>query len=333
MKKRISLLTVVLILFGCLAFTLPAAADDEPGISVVDSRGVTVELDEPAEKIVCLLNSGLNDLFMLGAGDTVVGIDEWTYTNEITYNKLSQIDERIANKEIPAVDSNIEKIVELDPDVVIIWALDDEKIDALEANGIKVVGIQVNNFDEVYTKLHTIAALVGKEDRADEIEAYAKGVLETISAETEALDNKKSGIFVWGASMLDLAGKTSTGHSMLELAGLTDCAGEIDEEHFVAKLEDVIQWDPEAILMWNCADIDPESYYDDDQWTTVKAVQDQNVFEIPDDMTFYCDMWTVKYVYAAEYFAKNVYPDLFEDVDMSAFCDDMMMKLYGKTTE
>ena len=333
MKKRISLLTAVCILCGCIGFPVTAAAEEDQSVTVVDSRGVTVELDRPAEKIVCLLNSGLNDLLMLGAGDTVVGIDEWTYTNEITYNKLSQIDERIAGKEIPAVDSNIEKIIELDPDVVIIWALDDEKIDALEANGIKVVGIQVNSFDEVYTKLHTIAALVDKEDRADEIENYAKGVLETISAETGALEDKKSGIFVWGASMLDLAGKTSTGHSMLELAGLTDCAEEIEEEHFVAKLEDVIQWDPESILMWNCADIDPESYYDDDQWATVKAVEDQNVFEIPDDMTFYCDMWTVKYVYAAEYFAKNVYPDLFEEVDMSAFRDDMMTELYGKTAE
>ena len=133
--------------------------------------------------------------------------------------------------------------------------------------------------------------------------------------------------------MLDLAGKTSTGHSMLELAGLNDCAEDIEEEHFVAKIENVIQWDPESILMWNCADIDPENYFENSQWATVKAVQEKDVYEIPDDMTFYCDMWTVKYVYAAEFFAKNVYPNLFEDVDMDAFRDDMMMTLYGKTAE
>ena len=331
-RKLILILVIAMLMSAMMGFSALAEAEAAP-IVITDSRGVTIELEKPAERIVCLLNSGLNDLLMLGAGDTVVGIDEWTYTNEITYNVLSKLDDRIANHEIPAVDGNMEAILELNPDVVIIWALDDEKIATLEENGIKVIGIQVNNFDEVYTKLHTIAAAVGKEDRANEIEAYAKGALTSISDKAAALEAKKSGIFVWGASMLDLAGKTSTGHSILELAGLTDAAESVEEEHFVAKLEDVLMWNPEAILMWNCADIDPENYLTDSQWATVAAVQDQNVYEIPDDMTFYCDMWTVKYVYAAQYFAKNVYPDLFDDLDMDGFRGDMMMTLYGKTAE
>ncbi|NLW65493.1 MAG: ABC transporter substrate-binding protein [Clostridiales bacterium] len=304
-------------------------------ISVTDSRGKTIELDKPAEKIVCLLNSGLNDLLMLGTGDTVVGIDEWTYTNEITYKILSKLDDRIANKEIPAVDSNMEKIISLEPDVVIIWANDTEKIETLENAGIKVVGIQVNDFDDVYTKLRTIAKLVGKEDRAEEIIDYTGNTLKSISDKTSTLsdDDKKTGIFVWGPSKLDLAGNTSTGHSMLELCGVTDCASDIAEEHFVAKMEDVIQWNPDAILMWNISDLNPEDYLGDSQWADVTAIKNKDVYEIPDDMTFYCDMWTVKYIYAAQYFAKSAYPNLFTDVDMDSFRDSMMTELYGKTVD
>lgn len=304
-------------------------------ISVTDMRGKTIELDKPAEKIVCLLNSGLNDLYMLGAADKVVGIDEWTYTNEKTWNILSKIDSRIAKKEIPAVDSSMEKIISLNPDVVIIWANDTEKIDALEGNGIKVVGIQVNNFEEVYTKLNIIAELVGKEDRAEEITKYTKDTLKSISDKTSALadTDKKTGIFVWGATKLDLAGNKSTGHSILELCGVKDSASDITEEHFVAKMEDVIQWNPDAVLMWNITDLDPQDYFDDSQWSGVTAIKNKDVYEIPDDMTFYCDMWTVKYIYAAQYFAKCVYPHIFTDVDMDSFRNNMMTELYGKTID
>lgn len=313
-----------------------AAQEAESGkITIVDSRGVTVELDEPADEIVCLLNSGLNDLLMLGCGDSVIGIDEWTYTNEVTYNVISKLDDRIAAKEIPAVDSNIEQIISMNPDVVIIWAQDDEKIAALEENGIPVIGIQVNSFDEVYDKMRIIAKAVGKEERGEELIQWSEDSLASISDKVNTLedDQKKSGIFVWGASKLDLAGKTSTGHSMLELCGVKDCAEGIEEEHFVAKLEDVIQWNPDAILMWNIADIDPQDYLDDSQWSDVTAIQNEDVYEIPDDKTFYCDMWTVKYVYGAQYFAKCAYPELFEDLDMDTFQNDMMMTLYGKTAE
>ena len=110
-----------------------AAASADTKISVTDSRGKTVEFDNPAEKIVCLLNSGLNDLEMLGEADKVVGLDAWTYTNAVTYNVLSKLDSRIASKEIPAVDDNMEKIISLAPDVVIIWAQDNDKIATLES--------------------------------------------------------------------------------------------------------------------------------------------------------------------------------------------------------
>lgn len=299
--------------------------------TIVDSRGKSVEIEYPADNVVCLLNSGLNDLYMLGAAEVVTGIDQWTYDNEITYNLLKQVDERIANKTLPAVDNNVEKIISMKPDAVVIWAGNEEQIKALEDQGVKVIGIQVNNFDEVYTKMEIMGQIVGKEDRAQEIIDYTKAQLADIDDKTDTLteDQKKSGIFVWGASKLDLAGSTSTGNSLLELCGVSNKAGEIDEEHFVAKMEDVISWNPDTIVMWNVADLDPRDYFDDSQWADITAVQDKSVYEIPDELTFYCDLWTVKYAYALKYMAKNIYPDLFKDMDLETEKSDMVKTLYN----
>ncbi len=299
-------------------------------ITVTDARGKEITFDGPVDNVVCLINSALNDLYMLGAADVVTGIDLWTYNNTQTYEVLSQIDERIANKELPAVDGNVEAIVALKPDVVLIWALAEDQIKALEEQGIKVVGIQVNTFDDVYTKLHTVAKLVGKEQRAQEIETYAKGQLKSIADKTAELKEKKTGIFVWGPSLLDLAGNPSTGQDLLALSGIDNAARDVAQEHFVANMEQVLQWNPQSIIMWNNNDADPQDYLGAQEWQTVRAVQDGNVFEVTDDMTFFCDLWTVKYFFAVEAIAKSVYPELFNDLDLAQVRTDMMMALYGK---
>lgn len=336
MNRKIAFILALLMvisfsLTACQSGDLDEETEGAQTKTIVDSRGKSVEIEYPADNVVCLLNSGLNDLYMLGAAEVVTGIDQWTYDNEITYNLLKQVDERIANKTLPAVDNNVEKIISMKPDAVVIWAGNEEQIKALEDQGVKVIGIQVNNFDEVYTKMEIMGQIVGKEDRAQEIIDYTKAQLADIDDKTDTLteDQKKSGIFVWGASKLDLAGSTSTGNSLLELCGVSNKAGEIDEEHFVAKMKDVISWNPDTIVMWNVADLDPRDYFDDSQWADITAVQDKSVYEIPDELTFYCDLWTVKYAYALKYMAKNIYPDLFKDMDLETEKSDMVKTLYN----
>ena len=143
-KKILSVVSVLGIAIGTMSIVGCGTAKKEPEttraaeskeikskIEVTDSRGKKVSLDKPAEKIVCLLNSGLNDLEMLGAANRVIGIDACTYSNEVTYKELSKIDSRIAEKKLPAVDDNMEKIVGMNPDLVIIWAQDTEHIKTL----------------------------------------------------------------------------------------------------------------------------------------------------------------------------------------------------------
>lgn len=331
--KKIILAVVAIIFLAVIVGVISQPATElgkESGktIKVVDSRGVEVEVKYPSEKIVCLLNSGLNDLYMLGAKDQVIAIDKWTYDTPEVYNYTAQIDERVKDKSLPAIDKNMEQIVGMKPDVVIIWAGQTEDIKYLEDRGIKVVGIQVNNFDDVYKKLEILGKISGKEDRAREIQDYIKKDLKSVEDKTKNIedDKKLSSIFVWGPTLLDLAGKNSTGNSMLELSGTNNVAGSVEKEHFVAKIEEVIKWNPDTILIWNSPDIDPENYTSDEQWKNVNAVKNKRVYELPDP--FYCDLWTVKYVYSVKFAAKQNYPDEFKDIDLEKEGKEMLKFLY-----
>ena len=333
-KKIITLITAICILAMFAAGCQKGKIENTPSekretVKVTDSRGKEVEVNYPAKKIVCLLNSGLNDLYMLGAKDQVIAIDKWTYDTKEVYELTAQIDERVKNKTLPAIDKNMEEIVGMKPDVVVMWAGQKEDIKALEDKGVKVIGIQVDNFDQVYTKMNILGKISGKEKRAAEIIEYTKKELENVDNKLKGIDQSKkpSAMFVWGPTKLDIAGCNSTGDSIIKMSGAKNSAAQIKEEHIVAKMEDVIKWNPEAILMWNINDLNPEDYYKDAQWGNVKAIKDKKVVEVPHP--FYCDLWTVKYVYSVNFMVKTLYPDLFKEVNLEKTKADMLKKLYN----
>ncbi len=333
MKRFLAfLLTLILtfsILTGCTKAKVEEENTSEKTITVKDSRVKEVTINYPAKKIVCLLNSGLNDLYMLGAKDQVIGVDEWTFNTKDIYDITSQIDERVKNKTLPAVDKNVEKIVSMNPDVVVIWAGDKENIKALEDKGIKVVGIQVNNFDDVFWKMELLGKISGKETRAKEIIDYTKNELAKVNKNLENVEqkDKPKSIFVWGPTKLDFAGNNSTGDSILKMSKAVNAASDVNQEHFVASMEQAIIYNPDEIVMWNIKDLNPEDYYNDVQWKDISAVKNKKVIELPN--AFYCDLWTVKYVESVKIVAKSLYPDLFKDVDIEKDKNEMLKFLYN----
>lgn len=193
MKKIIALFTMICIMailaVGCQKAEVKQNEETKSTtVKIIDSRGKEVEVNYPAKKIVCLLNSGLNDLYMLGAKDQVIAIDKWTYDTKDVFELTAQIDERVKNKSLPAIDKNIEEIVGMNPDVVVMWAGQEDDIKTLEDKGVKVVGIQVDNFEQVYTKMEILGKISGKENRAAEIIDYTKKELQNIKNKIKAID-------------------------------------------------------------------------------------------------------------------------------------------------
>lgn len=334
MKKRLisTLLIVMAAIFlitGCQKGQVKDEVESKKTITVTDFRGKEVTINYPAKRVVCLLNSGLNDIYMLGAKDSVVGIDKWTYDTKDVYELTSKIDERVKNKTLPAVDGNVEKIAALNPDVVIVWA-ESEEVKALEDKGIKVVGVQVNNFEDVNTKIELIGKIVGKEERAKEIIDYTEQKVAKIKENVSNIpeDKKLSSVFTWGPTDLDFAGENSTGNTILEYSGLINCAKEVDQEHFVAAMEKAVTWNPQSIVMWNSQDIIPQTYYNDAKWKDVDAVKNEKIVQMPN--AFYCDLWTVKYINAINIVANTFYEDEMGNKDIQKEQKELMKFLYNE---
>lgn len=327
----ISFLLLVILLTPSTAFS------SSKEIKVIDFRGKELSFSKPATRIVCLIESALSGLYMLGREKNVIAISTNVYTGDV-FRYYAQLDERIKSKSLPAPGSwefvNIESVVALKPDVVIIWSKQTETIKSLEERGIPVFGVFINRFEDVYYEITQLGKLTGSEKRAEEIISYTKKELANFQKKLKKIpiESRKNVYFMWGQGALHTSCQKSSVNDLLMMAGCINVCSSIPDEHIVVSMEQVIKWNPEVIIMWHNLKINPSDIINDSRWKVIKASKNRMVFELPE--IFLYDLWTLKFPYAVKMVAKWVYPDIFKDMNMEMEKQAILDFLYnGKLTK
>lgn len=300
-------------------------------IKVSDFRGKEISLTQPAQRIICLIESGLTGLYMLQAENQVVGVSSNIY-NESVADQYAALDERIKNKMLPAPGNwdfvNIESIVSLQPDLVIIWASQTESIALIEEHGIAVYGVFLQSFNDVYKEIKDFGLLTGKSRRADSLIAYTQKEVRDLSSIIQLPEKeKKSVYFIWNQGLLETAGTTSTVNELIELAGAKNSCT-IHQEHVVINKERLLDWNPDLIVMWYNPSENPEDILNLSELKHINAIKHQQVYELPS--VFMCDLWTLKFPFAIKMMTKWAYPSINSSVDLEEEKQEMLLTLYGQ---
>jgi iron complex transport system substrate-binding protein len=299
-------------------------------IKVTDFRGVEVVLEKPATSIVCLIESALSGLYMLHAESKVIGISANIYSESV-YGQYAALDERIKYKKIPSPGNwdfvNLESVVALQPDLVIIWSSQKESIEAIEERGIAVYGVFLQSLDDVYKEIADLGQLTGRQTRADSLLAYTQHEIARLKTLTRPLSNDRSVYFIWPQGLLETSGTSSTVNELIELAGAKNVCRST-HEHLVVNMESVLEWNPDVIIMWYNAARLPSDIMNIPEWRNVSAVKNKQIYQLPS--VFLCDLWTLKFQYAAKLLAKWCYPDSFKGFDIDKEKNDMLLNLYGQ---
>lgn len=255
---------------------------DAGPIEITDMMGREIKLDAPAEKIVALAASDCEILYAIGAGDTLVGRGEYCdYPEEIL--------------NVPSVQSgsetNIEQIIALQPQVVVmsIMAQAKEQVAALENAGIKVVAMNAQDIDSVYTAIELLGKVVGKNAEASSVINDMKTTFADISAraadakasasETETIYFEVSpleyGIWTAGSGtfMNELASLLGLKNAFEDIQGW----GEISQEQVIERNPDYIV----TIAMYFGEGKTPvEEILGREGWQSVKAVKNKMVLNV-----------------------------------------------------
>ena len=252
----------------------PTAAAFPATLSDFQGRSVTV--NARPSRIVSIGPSITEFLFALGAGDRVVGVDEFS-------------DEPAAAKQIDKVGGvkvNVEKVVSLKPDLVLSVKFSDGTIESLVSAGLTVLVVDPQSIADV----SRTAVLVGKAVGADgsrlssDIDAQLSSVKEKVASaatrprvfhEVDASDPTKPFTVGPGSYIQDL----------ITLAGGTNIAANTGSAYPQISLEEVVKDDPEIIIL---GDADYGTTADQvasrPGWSAISAVKNKKIFPISDSL-------------------------------------------------
>jgi iron complex transport system substrate-binding protein len=280
--------------------------------TVTDFRGRSMTLNRPASRIVCLIESALSGLYMLGAGDRLVGVPANVYSGEVAPH-YARLDARLAARKLPTPGNwdfvSIESVLALRPDLVIVWSHQREAIDALERHGIPVYGVFIASLDDLRKEMRDFSVLTATEARAAQLLAHTDAEVARIAEAVAVPEAQRPSVyFAWGQGMLETSCRGSMVDDLIRLAGGRNvCTDAL--EHATVSLERVLRWNPEVLILWRSPGRTAASVLTDPQWRAVTAVRSRRVYELPE--VFDCDLWTLKFLHALALFASWFHPQRF----------------------
>lgn len=281
----------------------------------------------------------------LGAAEKLVGIDP-VCMSAAESGLLGELFPEILDADTSFMngsDLNVESLLALEPDVVFCSAGNSELISTLENAQIPAVGISPSKWDydilETYDQWTALLSQMFPENsnKSEEISAYSKEVYEQVQEAVKDIpqEEKKKVLFLfqYDDQQMVTSGKHFFGQFWCDAVGALNAAEEIevDNSNAVINMEQVYQWNPDVIIITNFTPTQPEDLYNNavggDDWSTVKAVQDKQVYKMPlgtyRSYTPSADTPVTLY-----WMAKTVYPDLFPDLDITKEVKDYYQDLY-----
>lgn len=237
--------------------------------------------DHYPKRIVCLTKETTETLYLLGEQDRIVGISGFTVRPKITRKEKPKVS--------TFIDANIDEIISLEPDLVI--GFSDIQADIARSLIEKGVTVWVNNYRSVQGIMNMIVqlgALVGKEGLALHLVKGYKLEIERIKLITSKWQLKPKIYFEeWYDPIISGIEWVS---EIIELTGGTDVYRDYQDRslaknRIIKDPDEIIEKNPDIILASWCGKMfKKEKMLKRNGWDAIKAIQDDQVFEIRSDV-------------------------------------------------
>lgn len=248
----------------------------------IDGLGREVVLVGPAQRIVSLAPSITELLFAVGAGDQVVGRDDFSDF------PAEAVDVASIGSTYGAL--NTEAILALNPDLVIAAEVNTpEQVKSLEDLGITVYYLKNPiTFDELYDQVRWAGTITGHEDEAnalaESLSARVDSVTEVVSSVTE-----KPTVF-YELDGTDPSKPWTTGagtfmDTMITMAGGVNIGGVLSEPYAQISVEEIVLQNPDFIILGDALyGVTIESIAERAGWADLTAVQENQIFVFDDNL-------------------------------------------------
>jgi len=313
--------------------------DKEKELAVIDTVGRAVTIEKPLERIAVLNWNTLEVMRSLKVKkEKIICVSKSTIGKEKFFPEF---------KDTPSAGNawrpDIEKILELEPDAVFLYATHfktscDEVQEKLENAGIIVVRFDCFKPEDYLDEVNKLGYIFDKEKEAEDFVEFYERCLYSIKEKVEMVpEDKKPRVYFEGfGKPYKIGGKGTALHQIIEMAGGKDIFGDISGYKVIDR-EEVMLRNPEIIVKQGHARGKYGYNTDDITWlkdiwdeiegrpelANVSAVKDERVYVIIKELT------GGKHFIAITYMAKWFHPDLFEDLDPKAIHQEYLTEFQG----
>lgn len=316
MKNKTKIILLVLTVLFITAFTV--GCNKEPEITepnnredvsdgfpltITDQIGREVTIERLPERIISLSPANTEILYALGLGDKIVGVTDYCdYPEEVATK------EKIGGYSDP----NIEKIISLNPDLILATGIYLKPIEELEKLGVPSVAIEPENIDEMLDSIEIIGKATGRHKEAmdliDSLKARIKKVEDKV-ADIPADKRPKVIYELWHTPIM-VAGPGTYVDDIIQRAGGENIARDASNAYPEYSQEMIIAKNPDIIIFSYHGTSDGETVESIMQrpgWDSINAVKNKKVFYIDENLV---QRATPRLVDGLEEFVKIIHPEL-----------------------
>lgn len=313
MKKMFSKLLVVFCLLSCVVLS-GCSTNNEPTRTIVDSAGVSVDIPNDVNRVICTSQNATEFMIAMGQRDKLIGVHKSLRAHTWTPEYIDDMDSLLMLGYSPAP----EAVYENEADLVIVKNA--STAEELRNAGISAITFTYGNSEEMIQSVRMLGEIFGV-DAAEVAEKWIsnylnvkKSILTTVSSLPD--EDRKSVYFIDASGALDAGGLTSTVGGDHIVAEWFDTIGANlvtdDFENITSITEELIlQIDPEVIVIggW-CENARKEQLLSDEKWKNVSAVRSNEIYLVPVGYVSF-ERYAVEAPLLLRYSASQLYPELF----------------------
>ena len=253
MRRTATVVGVVLLILGAVVPATGAAGaagaqdgtplDCEFPLTDTDASGHEVTVEEEPQRIVTLSPSAAQTMWEIGGEEKVVGVSQFAgYLDGASSRE-------VVTSGFPST-VNVEKVIKLDPDVVLAPnTIDNDTVEQIRGAGIPVYRFELaDSVDSIYNKTRLIGQLTGECAGAEETVSQMRDRVQTVERAVAGEDRPR---VYWGKAAGYTAGPNTFVGQIIEKAGGHNIANEANASRPYPQLSEefVAEQDPEFVVV------------------------------------------------------------------------------------